>query len=271
MIHPIADLWRRIAGRPSFAKINDVIFQAAIHSMGIMNADRFSGEENFIRKMLPSLIKSNNPTLLDVGAYEGNYSELLSGSFTTGKIYSFEPNPKTFIRLMSNLRSNATGINKAVGASRGFLDLYDHADSESSEHASLHEGVISSIHGSVASSVKVEVTTIDEFSQEHNIVHIDFLKIDAEGHELQVLKGAEKMIKNNSIGIIQIEFNEMNVVSRVFFRDFVNLLVEYIPFRLLPYGAMRLKSNPLRSEIFAFQNLVFINKKISVDFNMKLS
>lgn len=271
MIHPIADLWRRIAGRPSFAKINDVIFQAAIHSMGIMNADRFSGEENFIRKMLPSLIKSNNPTLLDVGAYEGNYSELLSCSFTTGKIYSFEPNPKTFIRLMNNLRNNATGINKAVGARRGFLDLYDHADSEGSEHASLHEGVISSIHGSVASSVKVEVTTIDEFSQEHNIDHIDFLKVDAEGHELQVLKGAEKMIKNNSIGIIQIEFNEMNVISRVFFRDFVSLLAEYIPFRLLPYGAMRLKKNPLRSEIFAFQNLVFINKKISVDFNMMLS
>ena len=54
---------------------------------------------------------------------------------------------------------------------------------------------------------KVNVTTIDQFCEEHSISFIDFLKIDCEGFDLKVMLGAEKMIKTKSIRYIQFEYN----------------------------------------------------------------
>ena len=62
---------------------------------------------------------------------------------------------------------------------------------------------------------------------------------------------------------IQFEFNEMNIESRVFMKDFFNILPEYDFFRLLPDGYIPLGNintyrNPLTLELFAMQNIVAI-------------
>jgi hypothetical protein len=87
------------------------------------------------------------------------------------------------------------------------------------------------------------------------------MKIDTEGSEYEILKGARTMLSKNSIKIIQFEFNEMNVYSRVFFKDFVDLLKNYKLYRLMSHGLFPIKSySPKLHEIFAFQNIVAINK-----------
>lgn len=57
-----------------------------------------------------------------------------------------------------------------------------------------------------------------------NISYVDLLKIDVEGNELKVFQGAEKSLAEGRIGAIQIEFNECAIDSRIFLRDFWNLL-----------------------------------------------
>ena len=65
------------------------------------------------------------------------------------------------------------------------------------------------------------------FCIKNNIDKIDLLKLDTEGSEYEVLLGGRKMLLNNKIKTIFFEFNEMNVFSRVFFRDFYKLLKNY--------------------------------------------
>ena len=62
--------------------------------------------------------------------------------------------------------------------------------------------------------------------------------------------------------MIQFEFNEMNVASRVFFRDFWLMLPNYEFYRLMVDGMIRIdKYDPIYCEIFAFQNIVAFRRK----------
>jgi hypothetical protein len=121
----------------------------------------------------------------------------------------------------------------------------------------LHAGVIEQIHNAEPDQHVVDVIDLDTFSRDHDISIIHLLKIDTEGHELEVLKGAANMLRENRIRAIQFEFNEMNVVSRVFFKDFCDLLPNYKFYRMLSHGLGPLDPySPLWCELFAFQNIV---------------
>lgn len=101
--------------------------------------------------------------------------------------------------------------------------------------------------------------TLDTFCSKHLIENIDLLKIDVEGNELRVLEGSQNMIGQGKISAIVFEFNEMNLISRVFLRDFFNILPNYNFFRLLPNELVAIEYNPLQ-EIFVYQNIVALRK-----------
>jgi hypothetical protein len=91
---------------------------------------------------------------------------------------------------------------------------------------------------------------------------VRLLKIDTEGHEASVLRGARETIAGRRIELVQFEFNAMNVASRTFFKDFVDLLPGYRFYRLLPDGRVPLRYSPHACEIFAFQNVVAIREDL---------
>ena len=154
-------------------------------------------------------------------------------------------------------KKKITTINAACGSEVGQLVLYDYAGSTGTGHASLHAGVIEEIHKGESDQHVVDVIDLDKFAIDHGIAIIHLLKIDAEGHELEVLKGAANLLRENRIRAIQLEFNEMNVVSGVFFKNFCDLLPNYKFYRLLRDGLMSLDPySSLRCELFAFQNIV---------------
>ena len=92
-----------------------------------------------------------------------------------------------------------------------------------------------------------------------------FLKIDVEGFELEVLRGAQRMLSEGRIVAIQFEFNEMNVVGRVFVGDFFHLLgPTYTLYRLLPHGLMPIiGQNHWWNEQFIYQNLFALSSQDS--------
>ena len=89
------------------------------------------------------------------------------------------------------------------------------------------------------------------------IERVLLLKIDVEGHELEVLKGFESYIKEGKVDLIHFEFNKLNVASRIFFKDFWEFLPNYDLYRMVRDGLVPIKVyDPTHCEIFAYQNIV---------------
>ncbi|MDZ8078793.1 MAG: FkbM family methyltransferase [Nostoc sp. DcaGUA01] len=246
--------------RKSFFKLNKLIFSLSLRGMGILNHenDRLSGEDFFIKKIAKIL---HNSVVIDVGANIGNYSNKIKTSSPSTNIYAFEPHPNTFKELEFQANQNHyVALNAACSDLAGSLQLYDYEKKTS--HASLYKDVIDKIHKGVSQSWHVNVTTIDEFIKSSEIERIKLLKIDTEGNELKVLLGAKETLAEGLIDIIQLEFNEMNVISRVFFRDIYEILNNYLLYRLLPDGLVFLgEYYSLNLEIFAYQNIIGIRKE----------
>jgi hypothetical protein len=108
----------------------------------------------------------------------------------------------------------------------------------------------------------IKLDTIDNYCTQKNIAHIDFLKIDVEGFELNVLKGAKKMLENNAIEFIQFEFGECMIDAKVFFRDFWYLLHEKFElYIILPNGLNHIKQYHEGLEVFHCSNILAKNKE----------
>ena len=228
-----------------------------------------SGEEYLTSQWLPAFLVENGcerPVLFDVGAHEGNYSLLLDSNVEQATIYSFEPNPLTYARLSDNVdaRPSIHPVNVGMGEKHTSTELFVRSENASSSHASIYADVLENQHAyNDIESVDVEIDTVDRFCQDHGIDKVHFAKIDTEGNELDVFRGAKHLIKDGKLWAAQFEFNEMNIISRVFLRDFYELLGDYRFFRLLPDRLMPLAYSS-RHEIFQFQNILAVRKELSL-------
>ena len=246
--------------RSPFRKLNLLLFDLGLRGLGILNHQnrKMSGELTFLRRCLKN---KHHPVVLDVGANVGGYSRDIVAINPSATVFAFEPHPLTFERLVSNVHAhgNIHPLNYAVGHRPGRQMLYDRHSERGTAHASMFREVIEDIHKAPASGCEVNVMTLDEFIEKKGLARVDLLKIDTEGYELNVLKGADKSIRSGVFRAIQFEFNEMNVLSRVFFKDFLELLPQYRFYRMLPKGLHKIDHySPILYELFAFQNIVAI-------------
>jgi hypothetical protein len=104
----------------------------------------------------------------------------------------------------------------------------------------------------------VAVSTIDDFVVERGIDRIAFLKVDTEGFDLAVLRGAQKAIAEYRIEVIQFEFIPANIVTGATMRGFFEALPGYEVFRLCLNGSL-LSLSPYdvkRCEIYVTHNLI---------------
>jgi FkbM family methyltransferase len=212
-----------------------------------------------LKKYLPA-----QPIFFDVGANIGEYAVSLQKAFPQAQIFSFEPSPATYQKLVKTTQNTSIKcIPLGLGAAPLQTEIYTYANDDSSWHASLYKEVFEVVHNNnQIQAIGIELSTVDIFCQQHNIPAIDFLKIDIEGNELDALKGAQQMLASQKIRIIQFEFGAMNVISRTFLKDFYDLLKGYNFYRchtqkLEPLGAY----NPIH-EIFQFQNILAIQANI---------
>lgn len=243
------------------------VYKLSLRGMGVLNAgsDEVTGEGWLIEKISQKKLD----TILDVGA---NTVVFGSNSLHAKEIIAFEPHPKIFEKYLKNapkknrFGTKITAHNLAVGSENKKVKLWDFAeDSElkytqpTSTLASLNKTVIENLHGQKAQSFMVDCVTLDMFVKEQKIKNISLLKIDVEGFELEVLRGALELLENKKIELIQFEFNQMNVFQRVFFKDFVDILNGYSLYRVSKNGLLPLqKYSPVTHEIFAFQNILAI-------------
>jgi FkbM family methyltransferase len=235
--------------------------------MGVLNFqnDRLTGE----RKLVESLLLANDQSdflVVDVGANVGEFAEIVLSQTKFIKIISFEPNPVSFEQLVKRVASDndrAEVINLAVsdGQSQEGELIVD--DSRSYGGFSTFTRKVHCEMYPHIRRVKVSITSLDQFFQNHTEGKIALLKIDVEGHEKKVLMGAQSFINSMKPLAILFEFNDIHIHSGTSLTDLIALIGNrYEFFRLLPNG----KLYPLEGkqtwflEIYAFQNIVCLLK-----------
>jgi FkbM family methyltransferase len=152
--------------------------------------------------------------VFDVGANVGELSLLFSRFVSsTGKVYAFECSPDTFERLQKivdlsrrmNIKSNCLCLSDHAGTARLHTYDKDHATWNTLADRPLHKYGIDIEPVSVTN---IETATVDEYCRINNIQRIDLLKIDVEGAEYQVIKGASRMMREKRIGCVVFEFGQ---------------------------------------------------------------
>lgn len=249
----------RLAHRNHFG-----LLQLAYNEMGILNYRNYeeSGELFLVKEVLLNKMGIGEGSIVfDVGANTGKYTEMLRGVLTGTEIYAFEPNRHAFSKLEAAHGGATRCFNVGFGSRLGKAKVYTYEDGMDSSHASSYPGVFADFHRTAAvCEVEFDMTTIDAFCQEHSIGAIDFLKIDTEGNELNVLAGAREMLATGRLRAIQFEFGECNVFSRVFLRDFYDHLAGYDLYRLSRDSLIPLGQYSVANEIFRYQNIFAVLK-----------
>jgi FkbM family methyltransferase len=150
--------------------------------------------------------------IIDVGAHAGYLTRFFArATGREGKVYAFEPNPLIFPLLKRNVTSlkNVSVFNHALSSREGVLPLFlaDNNHSVASLAKSYPERHLA-FHGNrEAAPVEVQAVTGDEFLGRAGIEHVDLIKIDVEGWEIDVLSGLEKTITAAANITIFCEFN----------------------------------------------------------------
>ena len=121
------------------------------------------------------------------------------------------------------------------------------------------------LHASEASrtglSETVQITTLDQFCADEAVERIDLLKIDTEGHEMDVLQGAAQCLREDRIFAIQVEFGETFLPTRYHFCDLYDLLSpQYKIYRILRHGLYELSGYTHDLEIYKLTNYLCIHR-----------
>ena len=175
----------------------------------------FWGE--FERKELEvfQLLLEPGSVVIDAGANIGLYSIIGSKRVgATGKVFSFEPSKANFKLFLKNIELNQ--IKNIIPVNMGLGDeiadkliLSQNPENGDGEKYILKdENLIKNNLNNNKSNEIIALDTLDNFQLNNNITKVDFLKIDVEGYEYYVLKGAEKLLKNNPEIIILFECAE---------------------------------------------------------------
>lgn len=259
----IRELVLRVVRKTCFQRLWEKLFHYSKVGMNYWGGATvgYSGEEYALRYADAKFKqrKSGNVTIFDVGANIGQFAKLAAHEISCEKvIHSFEPSGKTYRDLnyainKAELENVVITHNFGLGSAEGSLTLY--SSETSSTIASLYDqkNPLREFKDEYKEVVKIE--TLDHFCMLNLISHIDYLKLDIEGHEYQALLGAVDILSKDGVSFIQFEFGECQIDSKTYFRDFYNLLHDkYNLYRIVSDGLAPISRYSADLEVFSTAN-----------------
>jgi len=187
----------------------DIICMDPFHDKGVekplfLDGTYKAGTLDIMKKCL-----RKGDIFIDVGANMGLMSIFASKVLdNNGIVYSFEPEPETFmilkknieINLIKNIRIYNIGLGEKKSKSYIYTNPYAGRGSAS---------LVKTLSQNDSKRYEVYIETLDNFILEHNVTDVKMLKIDVEGWELQVLKGAKYLLQSEWAPIICIEYSKI--------------------------------------------------------------
>ena len=228
--------------------------------------DRYNGENNsdiqtngelrIIQQVLP-----RSRTVLDVGANVGDWTALALSINPGLAIHCFEPSRFTYQKLLAR-KFPPTVICNNFGLSSSVKETKLHVFETGSPLNSLYPragledlGIKSQLQEEV-----IQLSTVDRYCREKNLSQIDFLKLDVEGHELEVFKGMTESLSHGQVRIIQFEYGGCNIDSGVLLKEIWQFFdaFGYAFYKIYPKGIKRADLYSQSFENFQYQNWVIV-------------
>ena len=179
--------------------------------------------------------------LIDIGAHKGESIKLFSKNFIIKKIISFEASPINFEFLKKKIDENKQKYNNteivleniALGAENKIIEFNQFNESSSSTIKDINKEskyykrkfrLINFLNNKKTfQKIKIKVSKLKDYIEKNNIKKIDFIKIDTEGYEFEILLGLENKIK--LVDIIMFEHHYDNMIKKGYTFENINKLL----------------------------------------------
>jgi FkbM family methyltransferase len=162
----------------------------------------------------------------DVGANVGRWSESMlaaaskAGRETDLRLHAFEPDSQAFARLAEALDGGSASLSKtALSDRQGTSVFYVGAPAAGTNSMYPVPGA------SPAAEESVVTSTLDSYAEQSGVARFALVKIDAEGHDLAVLRGARTLLAEHRIAVAQFEYNQRWILGRSYLRDAFEFLL----------------------------------------------
>jgi FkbM family methyltransferase len=213
-----------------------------------------NGEQLFIKKYVKS-----SEIIFDVGAHTGSWSEYVLSVNPHAQIHCFEPLTENYEALIQKPFARKMTCNQV-----GLSDKPHHAKIYKPTMSLYQQDKAINAVGLDDKFESIELTTLDQYCDSQGIRQIDMLKIDAEGHDLAILRGGQELINRELIHRIQFEYGPFHILSKTWLRDFFSFFEgrPYIIYLVLPKGLKEVPEYNIKLENFIYKNFVAIHESV---------
>lgn len=180
---------------------------------------------NFMKRKL-----KKNAILIDIGANIGAHTLPMAKHLSQGKVYALEPTDYAYKKLVKNIELNKDIRN--IKVEKVFLTNSEmekvETVSSSWNISNIEDPKRNKLDGGFAKSVEnANFLTFDDWFESSGLNQIDFIKLDVDGHEVDVLKGAKKVLSKFHPHLF-LEFSPIHFTGHKYqFSDLVDILIQY--------------------------------------------
>jgi len=183
--------------------------------------------ESALQRWMLRLAPGGEVHVADVGANVGRWSRSMLAAASAAnracdlRLHAFEPDARAYARLTQAL-DGAPAALSAVALSDRHGSTAFHVVAPGAGTNSLHPSP-----GATAAAETVPTITLDSYAGQSGVPRFALVKVDTEGHDLTVLRGARTLLSEQRIAIVQFEYNHRWVFARAFLRDAFEFMAEF--------------------------------------------
>lgn len=183
----------------------------------------WNSAENGEYRIFERLSGENLRTVFDVGANEGQWATMALAKCPDAVIHCFEMVPDTADRLAARFQDCERIVVNRVGlADAATVHAVTFQASRTQTASLLADYPIPASEPVV--TAKCRTIRGDQYVRDRDIQGIDFLKLDVEGSEGQVLAGFDDLLRSDFVSVLQFEYSRMNILNGFLLRDICSLL-----------------------------------------------
>lgn len=219
-----------------------VEYEEQHNKLGTGNDQMWSnGEYNLAQKII-----KRDDVVFDIGANHGNWSKMILSLAPLKKIYCCEPIPDLcqYISQQHHFRKELRIVNGAVTDQVGETTFYVYRNNpQVAEMSNLFRRPDVERENKIdVFPLQVKTITVDHLCEIEKVEQIDFMKVDTEGAEMLVLKGAKQTLEKGILKKIQFEYGGCYQDSKTTLKEVCEYLSGYgfILFRIIPNGLMHM-------------------------------